>query len=270
MRIGLGAGMLVGSIMILFTVIWPGGFCMLFGIAGTEAEPIAHNALRIFASGAFFAGISLLLCSYYQAYEREKLSFMIETFRYAVILLPVTFLCSRLGLNGFWWLFPITEISSLALTLLIIIILKKRGKYDVKRIDEERVFRRTILSTSKDIGTASADLEAFCEKWEANMRQQYTVMMTVEELGLAILQHGFEGRDDGYIQITVIAEENGEFEVHVHDDAKSFNPFDMKTSRASSDDDFDIDSMGVLMIKKRSKEFYYRRYQGFNSLIVKI
>ena len=154
--------------------------------------------------------------------------------------------------------------------MIVILIVKKRGKL-ADTISEDRIFRRTILSTSNDIGSASADLEEFCEKWEANMRQQYTVMMTVEELGLTILQHGFEGRDDGYIQITVIALENGDFELHLRDDARSFDPFSLETSRVKSDEDSaGIDSIGVLMIKKRSKEFHYRQYQGFNTLIVKI
>jgi anti-sigma regulatory factor (Ser/Thr protein kinase) len=210
------------------------------------------------------------LCNYFQSYEREKLSFLIETLRGAAILLPVTFLCSRFGLTGFWWLFPITEGVSFIITMIVIAIINKHGK-PADTITEDRIFRRTILSTSNDIGSASADLEEFCEKWEANMRQQYTVMMTVEELGLTILQHGFEGRDDGYIQITVIALENGDFELHLRDDARSFDPFSLETARVQSDDDAaGIDSIGVLMIKKRSKEFHYRQYQGFNTLIVKI
>ena len=270
LRIGFAAGILVGSAMIITTAAWPGGLCMLFGIAGSEAEPIAHVALRIYSLGAFFAGISMLMCCYYQSYEREKMAFLIGTLRGAAILLPVTFMCTSFGLYGFWWLFPITEISSVLIVQTVIFIMIKRGKYNAKQIDEERVFRRTILSTSNDIGSASADLEAFCEKWEADMRQQYTVMMTVEELGMTILEHGFEGREDGYIQITVIAQENGDFELHLRDDARSFNPFSLKTARASSDEDVDMDSMGVLMIKKRSKEFHYRQYQGFNTLIVKI
>ena len=36
------------------------------------------------------------------------------------------------------------------------------------------------------------------------------------------------------------------------------------------DEAFDMDGMGVLVIKKRAKEFFYRRYQGFNTLIIKI
>ena len=31
-----------------------------------------------------------------------------------------------------------------------------------------------------------------------------------------------------------------------------------------------MDSMGVLMVKKKAKEFYYRHFQGFNTLLVRI
>ena len=64
--------------------------------------------------------------------------------------------------------------------------------------------------------------------------------------------------------------EGGVLELHLRDDATTFNPFTLDTSRASRDEAFDMDGMGVLVIKKRAKEFFYRRYQGFNTLIIKI
>ena len=270
LRIGFTAGIITGCLMIIPAAVYPKWVCMLFGIAGSPAETLAHTAIRIFVLGAFFAGISMLLSNYYQSVNREKAAFLIMTLRGAAILLPVMLLCSSFGLGGFWWLFPITEILSLAIALAVLAVLKRRGKTHYARVDEERVFRRMILSSQHDIGSASADLEEFCDRWNASARQKYAVMITVEELGLAILQHGFEGREDGYIQITVIALKNGDFELHLRDDAKSFDPFSLKTQRVSSIADADLDTIGVLMIKERSKEFNYRQYQGFNSLIVKI
>jgi anti-sigma regulatory factor (Ser/Thr protein kinase) len=137
-------------------------------------------------------------------------------------------------------------------------------------VDEARVFRRTISSSKDEVASVSAELGEFCERWEAPFKQQYSVMMAVEELGVAIIQHGFEDRSDGYIQITVIALENGDFELHLRDDAKSFDPFSLNTQRASSLQDADMDTIGVYMIKERSKDFVYRKYQGFNTLIVRI
>ena len=126
----------------------------------------------------------------------------------------------------------------------------------------------------KEMGGATiyplSELEAFCEVWGADMKQQMFSTMTVEELGMAILKHGFQGRTDGYLQLTAIMDEGGVLELHLRDDATTFNPFALDTSRASRDEDFDMDGMGVLVIKKRAKEFFYRRYQGFNTLIIKI
>ena len=126
----------------------------------------------------------------------------------------------------------------------------------------------------KEMGGATiyplSELEAFCEVWGADMKQQMFSTMTVEELGMAILKHGFQGRTDGYLQLTAIMDEGGVLELHLRDDATTFNPFALDTSRASRDEAFDMDGMGVLVIKKRAKEFFYRRYQGFNTLIIKI
>ena len=71
------------------------------------------------------------------------------------------------------------------------------------------------------------------------------------------------------VQVRAV-DEGGVLELHLRDDATTFNPFALDTSRASRDEDFDMDGMGVLVIKKRAKEFFYRRYQGFNTLIIKI
>ena len=265
-RLGFTAGLAVGGALIAFAELWPRGMCLLFGIAGSASEALACTALRLYGAAALFAGINILLCNYYQACENEKPSFLLETLRGAALLIPLTFVCYRLGLQHFWLLFLLTEAGSLAVFLLLGI----GGRYKKAELPEERIFQRTILSNAADVMDVSRELEAFCEGWGAGMKQQMLATMTVEEIGMAILKHGFQGRTDGYIQLTAIMEENGQLELHLRDDATTFNPFDMETSRASKDGEFDMDSMGVLVIKQRAKDFFYRRYQGFNTLIITI
>ena len=265
-RLGFTAGLAVGGALIAFVELWPRGMCLLFGIAGSASEALACTALRLYGAAALFAGINILLCNYYQACENEKPSFLLETLRGAALLIPLTFVCYRLGLQHFWLLFLLTEAGSLAVFLLLGI----SGRYKRAELPEERIFQRTILSNASDVMDVSRELEGFCEEWNADMKQQMLATMTVEEIGMAILEHGFQGRTDGYIQLTAIMQENGELELHLRDDATTFNPFDMDTRRASQYGDFDMDSMGVLIIKKRAKEFFYRRYQGFNTLIIMI
>ena len=266
MRLGFTAGLAVGGALIAFVELWPRGMCLLFGIAGSASEALACTALRLYGAAALFAGINILLCNYYQACENEKPSFLLETLRGAALLIPLTFVCYRLGLQHFWLLFLLTEAGSLTVFLLLGI----GGRYKKAELPEERIFQRTILSNAADVMDVSRELEAFCEGWGAGMKQQMLATMTVEEIGMAILKHGFQGRTDGYIQLTAIMEENGQLELHLRDDATTFNPFDMETSRASKDGEFDMDSMGVLVIKQRAKDFFYRRYQGFNTLIITI
>lgn len=265
-KLGFGSGMAVGLALCLFIALWPEAMCGVFGILGTGAEALAATALRIYVLGAFFAGINILLCNYYQSCGQEIPSFLLETLRGAALLLPLTLLCGRFGLEGFWWLFPLTEMGALGIFALI----ARGGRYAVPDLGPQRVFQRTILSTATGVGEASAELEGFCERWEATPRQQYAVMMTVEELGLAILQHGFQGRKDGYIQITVLAQRDGGFELHLRDDALTFDPFSLEAQQGAGAEDVDMDAIGMQVVKEWAKEFYYRRYQGFNTLVVKL
>ena len=266
LRLGFAAGLAAGGALIALVELWPRGVCLLFGIAGSQAEALAFTALRLYGAAALFAGINILLCSFYQACENEKPSFLLETLRGAVLLIPLTLLCYRFGLERFWLLFPLTEAGSLLLFLLLGI----GGRYWKAEPPAERIFQRTIPSNATDVMDVCRELEAFCESWDADARQQMLSAMTVEELGMAILKHGFHGRTDGYIQLTAMMCEDGELELHLRDDATTFNPFDMDTHRASQDEAFDMDSMGVLVVKKRAKSFFYRRYQGYNTLIIKL
>lgn len=265
-QLGFATGMGAGGLLILCILLWPGGMCTLFGVAGTAAEGLARLALRIYALGAVFAGANILVCSYCQACGRERAAFAVETLRGAALLLPLALLFSRLGLGGFWWLFPTAEGGALA-----IFLLWARGK-ELAGVDlpAGRVFQRTISSSAAGLGQLTRELERFCAQWGATARQRYFVTMAAEELGLAILRFGFAGREDGYLQITAAALPEGLFELHIRDDAVSFDPFRLETNRAQAGSQVNLDAMGVLVVKEKAKRFSYRRCQGFNTLSVTI
>lgn len=95
-------------------------------------------------------------------------------------------------------------------------------------------------------------------------------MMAVEEVCLAIITRAFGKRKGGVIQVTVLALENGEFELHIRDNAVIFNPFSLQTAQADKDTGIDMDAMGILVIRSQAKDFFYRHYQGFNTLMIRI
>ncbi len=261
-RMGILYGSGFGLVMIVAVAVFPDAISTLFGLHEPEAVALAAVALRTFCMGALFAGINTLLISFAQSCSDEKTAFFITMLRGGIVLLPATMVCSLWGIDGFWFLYPITEVVTLAVT----IIQEKRSKREY--FDLEKTFSRTIHNRVEEMSEVLGEIEGFCERWDATISQHYFVTMTVEELCVAIMQNGFK-ESDGFIQITLLVLEDGIFELHIRDSAESYNPFTLNSGKAG-EDDFDMDAIGVFAIKQKAKSFSYRQYQGFNTLIVHV
>lgn len=259
---GLGLGVLAAALVSLF----PRWVCSAFGLSGTEVLSMGALALRLYCLSSVFAGVGTLLEAYYQSVEREKDAFVLATLRGCAVLLPVTLLLALSWPQGLWWTFPITEVLSLGVFALWRRLRPDKGE----PFSPQRVFRRQIRSSTGELGSLSQDVEAFCEMWGATPRQRYLVEMTVEEIGVVIISKAFASQPDGYIQLTLIACEDGGFQLHVRDNAAGFDPFSLATGKVADPEAFDMDAIGMLMVKKQAKSFFYRQYQGFNTLVVSI
>jgi hypothetical protein len=242
--------------------------CALFGLRGAEEVVTGDFALRSFCAGSAFAGVSLLSAGYFQSCGRERESFVIAALRGCVVLLPVTVTFALWSADAFWWLFPVTEAASLPIWMLYA---KFNGRAE-ERFDSSRIWHGSVRGKNEEIVAVNERAEAFCEHWGAESRQVFYVTMTIEELCLAIVQNGFRGINapDRYIKITIVAETDGTFTLHIRDNARRFNPFALDTGKVSESGDFDMDAVGVSVIKHKAKDFFYRQYGGFNSLVVKI
>ena len=265
-KIGFRAGIIAGSVIIAAIELFPNAVSAVFGITDAETTAKTAIALRIYCVGAFFAGLNILFSNLNLSCGQDKTAFAIETGRGFVFLLTSTLALSPFGLPYFWLLFPITEIAA----LITYVIIRKFPRYALPDIDEERVMQKTIYGDAEDIVAASVEAEKFCEKWEAGPAQQYIVTMVIEELGVAILNNCMAGLDEKYLQITLVALKDNEFEIHIRDNGAPFDPFSLQTEKAGNDNDFEMDAMGILMIRNKAKDFSYRHYQGFNTLIVRV
>ncbi|NCB33474.1 MAG: multidrug transporter [Erysipelotrichia bacterium] len=257
-------GCLSGWTLIVFISIFPSALCSLFGLSGATAV-MAQSALRIFCVGAVFAGMSAMAISVCQAAGNDKETFLITALRGAAVLLPVTFFFASQPFQYFWYLFPVTEMIVFIIWISSFLLHRKN-----RQTDEDRVMTRTIMNKNDDISVLTSEAKVFCEKWNADAKQTNYVTLSIEELCLAIMQNGFSA-DHGYINITLISDEDGSFELHLRDDAEQFNPFELKTEKSfTTVDEVDMDVIGIKFVKSRAKYFFYRQYGGFNSLSVKI
>ena len=69
--------------------------------------------------------------------------------------------------------------------------------------------------------------------------------------------------------MTLSFEKDGTTVLHMRDNAVDFNPFAMKTGQDYENEE-NLASLGIQMVKAKSKRFFYRRYAGFNTLTVEV
>ncbi len=270
-RLGILSGSAVGGMAALLIAVFPNVVCHIFGLEGKELVASGEWALRLFCIGSIFAGISIILETFYQAIEKDTESFVISLLRGCIVLLPCTFLFSMLSLRNFFWLYPTVEILSLFLFELWRVVLKKKDSV----FDKNRVLIQ-LVHKEDDIARLTEQIETFCEKWEATPKQAYLAQMAAEEICSVILKKEFQKKEKREIKTTLVALEDGDFELHIRDNAIEFNPMELESNRGAykatklEELEKDADVMGILVIKKQAKDFFYRNYQGFNSLVVRI
>ena len=109
-------------IMAAGTVICQLASGQLMGLFTQNPQTIAagQTALRIISTSFLFAGVCIVLGSVFQALGRGSYSMLVSIARQLLVLVPVAYLLARSGdLNLIWWSYPVAEIVSLTVTLLL-------------------------------------------------------------------------------------------------------------------------------------------------------
>lgn len=267
-KIGLRTGLAAGIIYAMLITVFAPRVCCLFGLGAAEPLYLGTTAIRIFGISTVFAGLNTMFCGFCLARGSEYPAFLGSTLRGAVILIPAALIFSRGGKIWFWVLYPVTEILSLAILLLYL-----RFRYRIgETLAPERICRAVLRNDPGKISDINGEIEAFCSRWNAASRQLYFVQMTVEEICSAIIIKGFGPENNkGIIQITLVADSEGAFTLHIRDNAAVFDPFSLKNIRSGGNDyDMDINAAGMEVIRTKADNFYCRRYSGFNTMVVTI
>ena len=266
-RFGIISGSAAGGVAAVLIALFPGVVCQIFGLEEIELVFLGERALRLFCLGAVFAGVSILLETFYQSIEKETESFVISLLRGCLVLLPCTLLFSTFSLNEFFGLYPTVEIVSLLLFELWRIVLKR----DDEVFDKKRVLI-VLLHKEEEIPVLMQAMEDFCTDWCSSAMKFYFAQKAAQKICTVIMKRAFPADGTGEIKVTLVALEDGDLELHIRDNAVQFNPMALDKKQAKKEDDLqnDNDARDICVIKKQAKEFFYRHYQGFNSLVVRI
>lgn len=266
LRLCLKWGLIAGMIVPLAASIWARQFLGLFGLTTSTALVWGARAIRLFSLATLAAIFNQIMLTYYQTTQREGMAMLIGVLRgFACYILSALTFGLWLGAGGIWLMFPATEI--MAALIWVPIALSRRSATTGER--DADTFTGIISNDNESISSMLAKAEEFAQSHLASMKQQIRLSLMIEELSGEIIRKGSTSDGQMLIQVTLIALENGDFELHLRDNAHKFNLMAQKSKRATSlDDDEAIENMAMLLINKNAKSHYYRRYQGFNTLMV--
>jgi anti-sigma regulatory factor (Ser/Thr protein kinase) len=224
-------------------------------------------ALRLYCLGAIFGGYSSITASYCLSVGAESHAALINALRSILVPLPLCIAFAALAPGGFWGAFPASEIICVLIWRVVLAArFKERTSEDA--CDPKRIFNRTITGNIENIGVLSESVESFCDEWGADQKRKFHVMIVVEEITAVIIGHAFRKDAVEYINISIIAAEDGGFHIHVRDNADFFDPFSMEARRVRTESEGNLDGLGVFMVKSFAQKFFYRRYRGFNTLVI--
>ena len=272
LRLGLKWGGALGALLLGMVALGAPQVGRLFGLS-EEMAGMGALALRMYCVGGIGVGTSMLLSSYWQAVGKEHQTMVLTFLRSFAVYLAFAVPLAMGPLAYFWLVYPATEGVSLAIVAVWRMVVNRRNRLQIVNLDEAPIFHRMLQQDLQELSGLLEECEEFCALQGASMQQTFFVTMAVEEMSQAIFAHAQEsGRSGIYIQITLFQSEPGVFDLHIRDNAMAFDPFSLRTNKISEADSEELamDSMGVLMVKKKAKEFYYRHFQGFNTLLVRI
>ena len=101
----------------------------LLGLFNANADMLAVGdpALRIMSLAFVFAGACIIVGGVFQALGNSVYSMIVSIARQLVVLLPVAYLLSLSGnIDAVWFAFPIAEVASLAMTVILFLRLYRK------------------------------------------------------------------------------------------------------------------------------------------------
>jgi Na+-driven multidrug efflux pump len=270
-RYALGYALVVGTLSMLLVMVWPQILDLLFGLEDIKDANQAYYAARVFCAGSIFMGVALVLQNYLQSEEDERSAFLVVFMRRLGASLPIALVLAEYGYYVFWLVYPLSEI----VTLVVLYFYKRiRGERHV--IDPARVYNASFLGRVQDVAEQLDAVEQFALSWGADAHCCNSLRLAMEEIcGVMNERAGsLKGDEPVLAQLTVIAQEDGTFKLHLRDNARELNPFQLsdKALQVLPEQTEDIDERALVLhaVKTHVRQYLYRNYHGFNTVTLTV
>lgn len=265
-RTALFVSLILSAVVTGVLELFPAQVGYAFGLRGAEELTMGVTAMRVYAICILPTAVNVVMTYYYQAMEKTVQSYIIFTLRSFFLFLLFAFVLGRAGVAAFWWTYPCAEL----VTLLGLACYNGKARSWLRLgAEDKRIFTAFLESRTADLGQVEKEVSEYMESLEASPTQSYFATIAVEEVCGVILERAFD-RTAGYIQLTIVPHEDKTVTIHLRDNARKFNPFALDTDEIHLLEGEGLDRLGIQMIKRKAKEFFYRQYAGFNTMVVRV
>ena len=159
-KYGIIDAIIVNLIISVLFLIFAYPLSNLFGLAGESTKDIIKVctvALRISCIGFVFMGISVIIQGILQSIRYAIRPLIISMLRLVIFVFPIAYLFTRSNnvIEIVWWTFPISEVLTAIISL---IILKDSYDKKIKIIKNDNIKNNLIISISREHGTSGKEI----------------------------------------------------------------------------------------------------------------
>ena len=245
-------GVATTMVATLALIVFAEPICRFVGLDENIAVDGAY-ALKLVALSYIFACINCILSTFCQTIEKEKISFLITIMRELIILLGFGTIAFFVNKEAFWFVYLVAEAVSLAVILIFVFIRKIVTHKSIVDFQKKIVFSESFNGSCEKISDTCERIQEFMENHNIDMKQAMMITLAVDETCRIIATQSGDLR----LQITLVIE-NDVCVVHIRDNASKFNPMEI--------DENSDEGLGLKIVRKKTKEYYYRQFVGFNML----
>ncbi len=236
------------------------------------AKAIAVFGLRLFVLSILPSSLNSTFKNYYQGVNRLRLTELISVLQNFVYPVAFAYLLSRfLGVTGIWLGFVCGETATLL--SFSVLVWRHHGGFSLSAdaysmLDPafgaapEQCFERTIQSAEEAV-EASEQICAFCRSREIDRKTAMLIGLSVEEMTVNIIEHGFtKDRREHNVDVRLVLEQDSRV-IRIRDNCVSFDPTKYLELHHSDDPAAHI---GLRMVMGMTKEAFYINTLGLNNL----
>lgn len=255
-------------------------FASLYIVNDPEALSMSIRAVRAYALGMPFYGLSLIYFNYFQGVEKSKLSsiagFLSES---GFLMLSAGVLSRWWGADAVWNALPVTQVLMFIFYAFVVVFESRRmgiehspimdrvlmlpADFDVKESDR---MDKSITQMTEVLDLTGAVWQ-FCAEHGCDADRQYLMALSVEEMAGNVIQHGFSHDKKPHSIDVRILKKGEDYIVRIRDDCLIFDP--VKQVQLFSPDD-KIHHIGLRMITSAAKEVRYTCVLKLNNLLIRV